>query len=95
MGMVGCGKTTLLHAIMGETSKQSGECTVRGSIAYVEQEPFIYSATIRDNVTFGRKFDEERFQGALKASQLANDIDLFARGADTTIGERGVNISGG
>lgn len=61
MGMVGCGKTTLLHAIMGETSKQSGECTVRGSIAYVEQEPFIYSATIKDNVTFGRKFDEERF----------------------------------
>jgi ABC-type transport system involved in cytochrome bd biosynthesis fused ATPase/permease subunit len=68
MGAVGCGKTSLLHAIMGENSKKDGTTSVVGSIAYVEQEPFIFSATIKDNVCFGRKFDEKRFNGAMKAS---------------------------
>jgi len=36
VGQVGCGKTTLLHAIMDETKKCSGEHTVKGTIAYVE-----------------------------------------------------------
>jgi len=53
VGQVGCGKTTFLQAILQETVVMKGNLKVNGSIAYVEQEPFIISATIRKNVIFG------------------------------------------
>ena len=43
----------------------------------------------------GKKFDEEVFNRAIDASQLTKDIEGFKKGADTVIGERGINISGG
>jgi len=61
----------------------------------VEQEPFIISASIKQNVAFGLKFDDQKFRNAFKASHLENDIQNFSNGADTVIGERGINISGG
>jgi len=39
----------------------SGSMSVKGTIAYVEQEPYIYSGSIKDNILFGKKFDEEMF----------------------------------
>ena len=95
VGSVGSGKSSLLHALMNETSQTSGTQIVRGRIAYVEQEPFIYSASIRDNVCFGLVYDPQRFEVALKASQLIKDMDQFTMRDETVIGERGVNISGG
>ena len=68
VGAVGSGKTSLLHALMGETNKTAGEHQVRGSLAYVEQEPFIFSATIRDNVCFGKNYNAERFEQAVQIS---------------------------
>ena len=61
VGKVGTGKTTLLFSIMEETSKMSGSQTVKGTVAYVEQEPYIYSTTIKENIIFGKKFDEVIF----------------------------------
>ena len=53
VGKIGNGKTTLLMSLMDETVKLSGTQLVKGRIAYVEQEPFIFSGTIEDNITFG------------------------------------------
>ena len=53
---------------MGETNKQSGIQKVKGTIAYVEQEPFIFSGTVKDNITFGRKFSQTQFNYAIKVS---------------------------
>jgi len=61
VGQVGCGKTTFLQSIMHETVVMSGELKVKGSIAYVEQEPFIISATVRKNILFGKEYNEEQF----------------------------------
>jgi len=61
VGQVGTGKTTLLYSIMNETKLCSGSMSVKGTIAYVEQEPYIYSGSIKDNILFGKKFDEEMF----------------------------------
>ena len=61
VGKVGSGKTTLLHSIMDETTKTAGEHYVGGKIAYVEQEPFIFSGSIQENITFGLTFSESRF----------------------------------
>lgn len=95
VGTIGSGKTTLLHSLMDETIRIKGEAAVRGTIAYVEQEPFIMSASIKQNVAFGLKHDDAKFARAFKFSHLESDIQNFSNGADTVIGERGVNISGG
>ena len=61
----------------------------------MEQEPFIYSATIEDNICFGLEVDRERFNRAVTAAQLIGDLPNFSNGWKTVIGERGINISGG
>lgn len=95
-GRVGTGKTTLLHALMREIKTVSGKASIKGSIAYVEQEPFIFSASVKENVAFGLEFDQARFDYAVKVSQLEEDVkNNFSNGADTIIGERGINVSGG
>jgi len=70
VGKIGSGKTTLLHSIMEENVKMSGEASIRGKIAYVEQEPFIFSGTIEENITFGYVYDEERFNKCIEAACL-------------------------
>lgn len=94
-GKVGSGKTTLLYSLMSETIEMEGRSEVRGRIAYVEQEPFIMSGTVEQNITFGLPYDEQKFVNALFASCMDRDIDSMNNGKDTIIGERGVNLSGG
>ena len=94
-GKIGSGKTTLLYSIMEENRRVSGDMTVRGSIAYVEQEPFIFSGTVEENITFGLVYDEDRFIKAIKASCLDSDMKQLANGQKTVIGDRGINVSGG
>mgnify|MGYP001626686794 CR=1 FL=1 len=95
VGKIGTGKTSLLYSMMDETVKKSGTHNIRGKIAYVEQEPFIFSASIEENICFGLEFAECRFKKAVKAAQLEDDFEQFSNGWKTTIGERGINISGG
>lgn len=57
VGQVGCGKTSLLYSIMDETIVNGGTTHVAGSIAYVEQEPFIISDSVENNIRFGQPFD--------------------------------------
>ena len=66
IGPVGSGKTTLLVAIMKELELKGGEIKTRGSISYVEQEPFIMSETVKNNILFGQPYDESRFNNTLE-----------------------------
>jgi len=68
VGKVGTGKTTLLFSIMEETKMMGGNISTKGTIAYVEQEPYIYSASIKDNIIFGKNYKEDLFHKALEAS---------------------------
>ena len=68
VGQVGSGKTTLLYSIMEETRVSEGSCRVTGTVAYVEQEPFIFSGTIKDNILFGLAYDENMLTTALQHS---------------------------
>lgn len=95
IGSVGSGKTTLLYTLMHETNRLAGDHAQNGTIAYVEQEPFIFSASIKENIILGRTYDPVKFAQAIQVSQLTQDIARMGRGADTVIGERGINISGG
>lgn len=57
-GKVGSGKSALFAAILGEIPYSSGKLEVSGSIAYVEQEPILFSDTIFNNIIFGKEFNE-------------------------------------
>lgn len=51
---------------MKETILDSGSMKIQGKVAYVEQEPFILSASFKDNILFGEEYDEERFDKVVK-----------------------------
>jgi len=72
--------------------------TLRGAIASVPQETFLFSDTILANIAWGLSPDQatdERLLDAARRSGLANDLEQFPSGWDTLLGERGVNLSGG
>ena len=51
----------MLLSCLGELDKKSGEVNSQGTIAYVPQTAFLLNATLRDNITFGSEYDEERY----------------------------------
>jgi len=85
----------LLSALLGETEKTAGQVIVRGFIAYVPQSPWIMNATLRDNITFGYKYEPEFYNEIIDACALKSDIAVLPGGDLTEIGEKGINLSGG
>ncbi len=70
---------------------------LRKNIILLEQEPFIFSATIKENILLGSEngVKYEEIEKAINLSRFAKDIDNFSKGLDTVVGERGVTLSGG
>lgn len=95
VGRVGSGKTALLLGILGELRLVRGTVERRGEIAYVAQNPWIVSDTVRNNVLCGRQYEPQLYEHVLAASALGPDLVQFPRGDETEIGERGINLSGG
>ncbi|KAI0693122.1 ABC transporter [Cytidiella melzeri] len=95
VGPVGTGKTSLLEGIIGEMRRTAGEVRFNGSVAYCPQSAWIQNASIRDNITFGRPFEEDRYWKAVKDACLETDIDMMPNGDLTEVGERGISLSGG
>ncbi|ORX59695.1 multi drug resistance-associated protein MRP [Hesseltinella vesiculosa] len=95
VGRVGSGKSTIVSALLGETVKINGKVTLRGSIAYVPQQPWVMNATVRENIVFGHRFDPDFYDQVLEACSLKTDIQILGAGDQTEIGERGINLSGG
>lgn len=94
VGRVGSGKSSLLHAILREVSS-SGELSVRGTISYASQEPWIFGSSFKQNVLFGRPMDAKRYARVVDACQLRRDLDTLPHGDETMLGEKGINLSGG
>ncbi|XP_067014322.2 ATP-binding cassette subfamily C member 4 [Anabrus simplex] len=95
IGHVGAGKSSLLQAILGELTLTSGSCTVRGKVSYACQEPWVFAATVRQNIIFGRPFDRRRYNEVVRVCALQRDFEQFPRGDMTVVGERGTSLSGG
>ena len=94
-GPIGAGKSSLLLSIANELPGLSGRLTITGVLSYAAQVPWIFSGTIRDNIIFGKPLHPARYQDVLRACSLKEDIDCYAEGDMTLIGERGVTLSGG
>ncbi|KAG4101689.1 P-loop containing nucleoside triphosphate hydrolase protein [Neocallimastix lanati (nom. inval.)] len=95
VGTVGSGKSSLINAIIGEMKREAGRVIIGGTFSYCSQKAWIRNATVRDNITFGRQFDKERYDRAVRDCALLRDFDIFPNGDMTEIGERGSNLSGG
>ncbi|NXM06912.1 MRP1 protein, partial [Tyrannus savana] len=95
VGQVGCGKSSLLSALLGEMDKKEGYVVVKGSVAYVPQQAWVQNATLEDNIIFGREMNESRYKRVIEACALLPDIEILPSGDKTEIGEKGVNLSGG
>jgi ATP-binding cassette subfamily B protein len=109
IGHTGSGKTTLTSLIPRFYDVSSGRVlldgvdvrgvtlhSLRREIGVISQDPFLFSASVRDNIAFGRgdlpHADVER---AARAAQAHEFIERLPKGYDTVIGERGITLSGG
>uniref|UniRef100_A0A7N8WZM8 ATP-binding cassette, sub-family C (CFTR/MRP), member 9 n=1 Tax=Mastacembelus armatus TaxID=205130 RepID=A0A7N8WZM8_9TELE len=108
VGQVGCGKSSLLLAMLGEMQTIEGSLNYslfltsaatnlknRHSVAYAAQKSWLLNATVEENITFGSPFSKQRYKAVIDACSLQPDIDLLPFGDQTEIGERGINLSGG
>jgi ABC-type multidrug transport system fused ATPase/permease subunit len=68
---------------------------IAGRAAYASQKPWIFAASVRDNILFGSEFNQARYDRAIQACALSRDLTLLPEGDMTVIGERGATLSGG
>ncbi|KAF4981000.1 hypothetical protein FZEAL_3115 [Fusarium zealandicum] len=97
IGPVGSGKSSLLKAILGETTSSNGRVSLDSSeVAFCDQSPWIMNATIRANIIAESKsFDNDWFDNVVSACDLSIDIAQLAEGDLTMVGDKGVKLSGG
>ncbi|XP_033895559.3 ATP-binding cassette sub-family C member 5-like isoform X1 [Acipenser ruthenus] len=94
-GSVGSGKTSLISAILGQMTLLDGSIAVNGDFAYVAQQAWIFNSSLRDNILFGKEYEEDRYNTVLSACCLRTDLAILPNGDLTEVGERGANLSGG
>ncbi|MDT7879600.1 MAG: ABC transporter ATP-binding protein [Candidatus Hydrothermia bacterium] len=109
IGRIGSGKSTILKILIrlynppknsifidGIDINEWDLFTLRNEIAYVPQESYLFSTTIRENILIGNpKANDEEIWEALELADIKKDIEKLPYGLDTIIGERGITLSGG
>lgn len=109
VGYTGSGKSTLVNLIPRLYDTTGGELLIdgidirripvevlRSHIGYVQQETFLFSDSLTDNISYGTdNGTEEHIREAAEISQIARDVHDFPKGFETIIGERGITLSGG
>ncbi|KAK6854265.1 hypothetical protein PG995_009358 [Apiospora arundinis] len=97
-GPVGCGKTSLCKALLGEIPFHSGRMHLHTSyrrIGFCDQTPFLYNGSIRHNIIGFSPFDEKRYHEVLMATMLDVDLEGLPSGEMTNVGSNGITLSGG
>jgi ABC-type multidrug transport system fused ATPase/permease subunit len=89
------GKSNLLKSILGDLTIREGTCATSASKAYVPQTPWTALGTVRENILFGKPYDDDLYKKVLHACALEPDLKIMEEGDETWIGERGGNLSGG
>lgn len=95
IGPTGSGKSSFLQAILGEMSSDRGSVDIYGKIAYVAQDAWVMSGTLRDNIVFMGQFNPVWYQEVIKMCCLDEDLRSFPGADNFAVGESGSNLSGG
>ncbi|MBF2074240.1 MAG: ABC transporter ATP-binding protein [Synechococcales cyanobacterium C42_A2020_086] len=109
VGPIGSGKSTLANALPRLLAIDPGQLyldgfditqirlrDLRAAIAYVPQESFLFSTTIKNNIRYGNPFSEQpEVENAAKQAQIHSEILNFPQQYETLVGERGITLSGG
>jgi ATP-binding cassette subfamily B protein len=108
IGRTGSGKTTLAQLIPRMIDPTDGRLTIhntpisqlntsqlRQNIGYVPQEVFLFSDSIRNNITFGAEADDNSIIESARIADVHDNIVSFPQQYETLLGERGINLSGG
>ncbi|MBE9105723.1 ATP-binding cassette domain-containing protein, partial [Nostoc cf. edaphicum LEGE 07299] len=109
VGAIGSGKSTLANALPRLLDIESGQLfldgvditkialtDLRGAIAYVPQDSFLFSTTIKNNIRYGDPVSEQQqVESVAKLAQIESEIQNFPQQYETIVGERGINLSGG
>jgi ATP-binding cassette, subfamily C (CFTR/MRP), member 1 len=96
LGPVGCGKSTLLKLLLGELSSFEGFIhTNYSGVAFCDQTPWVPNETIREVIIGGGDIDENWYDTVLAACSLNQDISNWPSGDKTSVGTKGISISGG
>ena len=109
IGHTGSGKTTLTSLVPRFYDVTAGRVTVDGqdvrdvtitslrrAVGVISQDPFLFSATVRENIAFGAgNLPQEAVESVARAAQAHEFIERLPQGYDTVIGERGITLSGG
>jgi ABC-type multidrug transport system fused ATPase/permease subunit len=109
IGHTGSGKTTLTSLVPRFYDVTSGRVTLDGvdvrdvkldslrhAIGVISQDPFLFSATVRENITFGApELDDAEVENIARLAQAHEFVERLPQGYDTVIGERGITLSGG
>ena len=69
-------QSTLLQSLLNELKLSDGNLNIVGRISYASQDPWVFSATLRENVTFGREFKREHYDRVLNACAL-DKVSLY------------------
>ena len=70
VGPVGAGKSSLLQCLLGELQPLAGSVEIEGKVSYASQEAWIFSDTLRENILFGKPYDQERYNTVVEACAL-------------------------
>lgn len=96
VGPVGCGKSVLLKALLGEVPTVSGSIGVSSvEIAFCDQTPWHMNGTIQQSIIGVSPLEELWYETILSACALEEDIRQLSRGDQTPIGSKGISLSGG
>ena len=109
IGTIGSGKTTLMNLLLRLYPVQDGKIFInnqdinsieltnlRNSISYITQDNFLFSTTIKDNISlFRENFNDTEIEESTEKSMISGEIEKMKNGIYTVIGERGIDLSGG
>ena len=109
IGTIGSGKTTLMNLLLRLYPVPNGKifinnqdindielANLRNSISYITQDNFLFSTTIKDNISlFRENFDDSQIEESTEKSMISGEIEKMKNGIYTIIGERGIDLSGG
>ena len=96
VGPVASGKSTLCRALLGEVPYMQGSVVLRSDkLGYCDQVPFLFNASIMENIIGFSSFDTVRYADVIQATMLVEDLRNLSAGDRTIIGTKGVSLSGG